>query len=72
MGWFDWWRRRNGAEAWTSQWKAEWAAAVEQPDAAAAAALRARLEAAGLEGAADITGSGGWRRYLAGRRSSGG
>ena len=47
MGWFDWWRSNGAAERWTRQWKKDWAAAVEDPDAATAAALRARLEAAG-------------------------
>ncbi|HEU4925518.1 MAG TPA: hypothetical protein VFT24_00635 [Vicinamibacterales bacterium] len=49
MGWFDWWRSNGAAEAWTRHWKKDWAAAVEDPDAATAAALRARLEAAGLD-----------------------
>ena len=49
MGWFDWWRSNGAAEAWTRQWKKDWAAAVTNPDAATAAALRARLEAAGLD-----------------------
>ena len=49
MGWFDWWRRNGGGEAWTRQWQKDWAAAVEQPDAAVTAALRARLEAAGID-----------------------
>jgi hypothetical protein len=47
MGWFDWWRRNGAGDAWTRQWTKDWAAAVEQPHRAAAAALRARLEAAG-------------------------
>jgi hypothetical protein len=47
MGWFDRWRRNSAAHSWTRQWRTEWAAAVEQPDAARAAALRARLDAAG-------------------------
>ena len=52
MGWFDWLTRRNGAEdSRTRQWRTDWAGgASTQPDAAAAAALRARLRrAAGLD-----------------------
>ena len=47
MGWFDWWRRNGAADSWTRQWRTEWAAAVEHPDAASAARLRARLDEAG-------------------------
>ena len=49
MGWFDWWRRFGAEDAWARQWKTEWTAAIEQPDAARAAALRVRLDAAGPE-----------------------
>ena len=49
MGWFDWWRRNGAETAWSRQWRTDWAAAIEQPDAAEAAALRARLAAAGPE-----------------------
>jgi hypothetical protein len=49
MGWFDWLRRSRAEDSWTGEWRRDWAAAVEHPDAAAAAALRARLEAAGLD-----------------------
>src|SRR5262245_33587472 len=49
MGWFDWWRRNGAGESWIRQWKTDWKAAVDRPEAAAAAALRARLEAAGLD-----------------------
>jgi len=47
MGWFDWLRRGGAEDAWTRAWRTDWAAAVEHPDAATAAALRARLDAAG-------------------------
>ena len=47
MGWFDWFRRNGAEEAWARQWKTDWAAAIEAPDAARAAELRARLDAAG-------------------------
>ena len=47
MGWFDWLRRNGAEDSWTREWRTEWAAAVEHPEAAAAAALRARLDAAG-------------------------
>jgi len=49
MGWFDWWRRNGAGDSWTRQWKRDWEAALDRPDAAAAAALRTRLEAAGLD-----------------------
>ena len=47
MGWFDWLRRGGAEDSWTREWRTDWAAAVEHPDAATAAALRARLDAAG-------------------------
>ena len=47
MGWFDWLRRSGAEDSWTREWRTDWAAAVEHPDAATAAALRARLDAAG-------------------------
>ena len=49
MGWFDWLRRGSADDAWTQDWKKAWEAAVERPDAAQAAALRARLEQAGID-----------------------
>jgi hypothetical protein len=49
MGWFAWWRRNGAGESWIRQWETDWKAAVDRPEAAAAAALRARLEAAGLD-----------------------
>ena len=47
MGWLDWLRRSSAEDSWTREWRTDWAAAVEHPDAATAAALRARLDAAG-------------------------
>ena len=47
MGWFDWLRRGSAEDAWIAEWRKAWAAAVEHPDAAAAAALRVRLDTAG-------------------------
>jgi hypothetical protein len=49
MGWLEWLRRGSAEDSWARQWKTDWAAAVEHPDATTAAALRARLEAAGAD-----------------------
>ena len=53
MGWFDWLRRGSAEDAWIAEWRKAWTAAVEHPDAAAAAALRVRLDAAGPLGSND-------------------
>lgn len=46
MGWRDWLRRGSAEDSWITQWRTEWAAAVEAPEATTAAALRARIDAA--------------------------